>query len=67
MAASTLANVNLGTAQPPTGPSPFGAAAHQIKSLLIVIDGKLVKLKNVNAQDQVTAAFTAAGLWSRRA
>jgi len=47
-----------------TGPSPFGAAAHQIKSLLIVIDGKLVKLKNVNAQDQVTAAFTAAGVTS---
>ena len=64
VAATTLTSVSLGTVQPPTGPSPFGLAAHQIKSLLAVIDGKLLKLKNVNSPTQVSDALTAAGVTS---
>jgi cyclophilin family peptidyl-prolyl cis-trans isomerase len=64
VAGGNLGSVNLGVAQAPTGPSPFGAAAHQIKSLLVVIDGKLVKITNASNQAQVTAAYTAAGVTS---
>jgi len=64
VAGGNLGSVNLGVAQAPTGPSPFGAAAHQIKSLLVVIDGKLVKIANVSTQAQVTTAYTAAGVTS---
>jgi len=64
VAAASFTSANLGVAQAPTGPSPFGVAAHQLKLLEIVIDGKLVKLSNVNSQSQVTSALTAAGVTS---
>lgn len=64
VAAATLTNVNLGTAQAPATPAPFGAAAHKIVALVVIIDGKTVKLKNVTTAAQVAAALTAAGVAS---
>jgi hypothetical protein len=64
LAAKTLTNVNLGTSTPTNNSSPFGVAAHQVKALTANIGGKALKLKNVTTPDQVTAAYTAAGITS---
>jgi S-adenosylhomocysteine hydrolase len=44
--------------------SPFGVAAHRIKSVKANIGGKILKLNNVSTQDQIAAAYTAAGITS---
>jgi hypothetical protein len=64
IAAKTLATINLGSATPVNNGSPFGVAAHQIKSLTASIGGKALKLKNVTTAAQVTAAYAAAGITS---
>lgn len=62
IAAQEITRIALGPTPSTNGGSLFGVAAHRIAGLTANIDGKPLKLVNVSAQDQVTAAVTAAGI-----
>ena len=62
IAAPTLGNLALGATPSSNGGTPFGVAAHTIAVLTARIDGKLLSLRNVMSEAQVTVAESKAGI-----
>lgn len=60
--ASSLGRLSLGAVTSTNGGTPFGVAAHQIVSLIAVVDGKRLFLRNVTTAAQVTTALASAGI-----
>lgn len=62
VAAANLGNVSAGTIQLSNGGTPFGFAAHTIKSFNAIAGAKRLHLANVTSESQVTSALTALGI-----